>query len=74
MLNTDPVKDRLNSLETSLTVLKLLNAVYPPTSWTQAPDDDDETCNIWTLRLTISSWGWRTITELKNVDESESHT
>ncbi|KAF8628482.1 hypothetical protein AX15_003992 [Amanita polypyramis BW_CC] len=71
MLNTDPVKDRLNSLEASLTILKLLNAVYPPASWIQAPSDDDETCNIWTLRMMISNWGWRTITELKNVkDES----
>ncbi len=71
-VDIDPVKDRLNSLETALTVLKLLNAVYPPTSWTDAPSDDDETRNIWTLRATISSWGWRTITELKDVkDESE---
>ncbi|KAF8741027.1 hypothetical protein AX14_006226 [Amanita brunnescens Koide BX004] len=67
----DPVKDRLNSLETAFTILKLLNAVYPPTSWTQAPSDDDETRDIWTLRATISSWGWRTISELKDVtDES----
>jgi hypothetical protein len=68
----DPVKDRLNSLETAFTILKLLNAVYPPTSWTQAPSDDDETRDIWTLRATISSWGWRTISELKDVtDESK---
>ncbi|KAK2466957.1 hypothetical protein APHAL10511_001215 [Amanita phalloides] len=67
----DPVKDRLNSLETALTILKLLNVVYPPTAWAQAPSDDDETRHIWTLRATISGWGWRTITELKDVkDES----
>lgn len=67
----DPVKDRLNSLETALTILKLLNAVYPPTAWTGAASDDEETRHIWTVRATISSWGWRTISELKDVkDES----
>ncbi|PFH54395.1 hypothetical protein AMATHDRAFT_186396 [Amanita thiersii Skay4041] len=65
----DPVKDRLNSLETAATVLKLITAVYPPGSWTQSPSNDEETLELWILRATISSWGWRTITELKDVKD-----
>ncbi|KAM6500561.1 hypothetical protein JOM56_003575 [Amanita muscaria] len=64
----DPVKDRLNSLEVALTLLKLLNAVYPPMSWTQ-PLANEDLDDVWTLRATISSWGWRTITELKDVKD-----
>ncbi|KAF8636632.1 hypothetical protein AX17_003441 [Amanita inopinata Kibby_2008] len=68
-INYDPIKDRLNSLEAVVTILKLISAVYPPGSWTQFTSDDEETWQLWTLRATISNWGWRTITELKDVKD-----
>ncbi|KAJ7774775.1 hypothetical protein B0H16DRAFT_1508334 [Mycena metata] len=72
-LNYDPVKSRLRSLDSGLTIMKLSTAIYPPTAWLTAlpssPDEDTPEAQeeSWTLRSGVSSWAWRTIVELKEV-------
>ncbi|KAF7338334.1 GTP binding [Mycena venus] len=74
-LNYDPVKSRLRSLDSGLTIMKLSTAIYPPAAWLIAtpsspeentPEVQEET---WTLRSTISSWAWKTIVDLKEVKD-----
>ncbi|KAJ7709953.1 hypothetical protein B0H17DRAFT_1324761 [Mycena rosella] len=74
-LNYDPVKSRLRSLDSGLTIMKLSIAIYPPAAWlTAAPSSPDENTpeaqeESWTLRSGVSSWAWRTIVELKEVKD-----
>ncbi|TFK42625.1 hypothetical protein BDQ12DRAFT_703078 [Crucibulum laeve] len=72
----EPIKNRLNSLEAALTILKLSTSIYPPGAWinlssaqrTQTSEDIEEE---WSLRSSISNWAWRTVSELRDVkDES----
>lgn len=64
----DEVKNRLNSLEASQTILKLVNQVYPVGGWTKIPKNAPEcTEEDWDLRSTVSSWGWRLVSELRIV-------
>ena len=68
------MKFRLISLEAPLTIIKLSSAIYPPTSWNAHNDkiSEEEFCEEWGLRHAISSWGWRTVSALKDVqDESK---
>jgi hypothetical protein len=74
----DPVKSRLRSLDSGLTIMKLSTAIYPPGAWlTATPSSPEENTpeaqeESWTLRSMISSWAWKTIVDLKEVkDESE---
>ncbi|KAI0064603.1 hypothetical protein BV25DRAFT_1823008 [Artomyces pyxidatus] len=80
----EPVKFRLISLEAAVTILRLTSAIYPPGAWIQQPVvglvpkqdlpiSQEEVEESWTLRSGLSSWAWRTITELndrKEVDDS----
>ncbi|KAJ7172525.1 hypothetical protein C8R46DRAFT_1086280 [Mycena filopes] len=72
-LNYDPVKSRLRSLDSALTIMRLSTSIYPPTAWlTPTPSSPDEDTpeaqeESWTLRSGVSSWAWRTIVELKEV-------
>lgn len=74
---TDPVKSRLRSLDSGLTIMKLSTAIYPPAAWLTAtpssPDEDSSEAQeeSWTLRSGVSAWAWKTIVDLKEVkDES----
>ncbi|KAJ7632571.1 hypothetical protein FB45DRAFT_507396 [Roridomyces roridus] len=77
-LNYDPVKARLRSLDSGLTILKLSNAIYPPASWlTAAPSSPEENTpesqeESWTIRSGVSSWAWRIIVDLKEVKDDET--
>ncbi|KAJ7273663.1 hypothetical protein B0H12DRAFT_1090485 [Mycena haematopus] len=74
-LNYDPVKSRLRSLDSGLTIMKLSTAIYPPTAWLSAspPSAEESTPEAqeesWTLRSVISSWAWKTIVDLKEVKD-----
>ncbi|KAJ7109328.1 hypothetical protein C8R44DRAFT_802209 [Mycena epipterygia] len=74
-VNYDPVKSRLRSLDSGLTIMKLSTAIYPPAAWlTAAPSSPDENTpeaqeESWTLRSGVSSWAWRTIVDLKEVKD-----
>ncbi|KAJ7097972.1 hypothetical protein B0H15DRAFT_823645 [Mycena belliarum] len=74
-LNYDPVKSRLRSLDSGLTIMKLSTATYPPAAWlTAAPSSPDENTSeaqeeSWTLRSGVSSWAWRIIVDLKEVKD-----
>ncbi|KAJ7685139.1 hypothetical protein DFH06DRAFT_1157579 [Mycena polygramma] len=74
-LNYDPVKSRLRSLDSGLTIMKLSTAIYPPAAWlTAVPSDSDEETpeaqeESWTLRSGVSSWAWKTIVDLKEVND-----
>ncbi|KAJ7470716.1 hypothetical protein FB451DRAFT_349529 [Mycena latifolia] len=74
-LNYDPVKSRLRSLDSGLTIMKLSTAIYPPAAWlTAAPSSPDENTpeaqeESWTLRSGVSSWAWKTIVDLKEVKD-----
>ncbi|KAJ7452474.1 hypothetical protein B0H11DRAFT_293903 [Mycena galericulata] len=74
-LNYDPVKSRLRSLDSGLTIMKLSTAIYPPAAWLKAapfsPDENTPEAQeeSWTLRSGVSSWAWRTIVELKEVKD-----
>ncbi|KAJ6502596.1 hypothetical protein C8R45DRAFT_977130 [Mycena sanguinolenta] len=74
-LNYDPVKSRLRSLDSGLTIMKLSTAIYPPATWlTASPFSPEENTpeaqeESWTLRSVISSWAWKTIVDLKEVKD-----
>ncbi|KAJ7940684.1 hypothetical protein B0H13DRAFT_2246066 [Mycena leptocephala] len=71
----DPVKSRLRSLDSGLTIMKLSTAIYPPAAWlTSVPSSADENTpeaqeESWTLRSGVSSWAWWTIMDLKEVKD-----
>ncbi|TEB35889.1 hypothetical protein FA13DRAFT_1752625 [Coprinellus micaceus] len=67
-LGYDAVKFRLISLETALTIVKLSASIYQPMSWLGI-SPDDATKESWTLRSVISSWAWRTVSELKDTKD-----
>lgn len=57
----------LVSLDVPLKVLQLSAQVYPPRYWTReslswTPDALEE----WTVRVGISNWAWKLITELRD--------
>ncbi|KAJ3525511.1 hypothetical protein NM688_g8391 [Phlebia brevispora] len=78
----EPIKDRLVSLEAPFTILKLAVAIYPPGAWlhSQQPSingqdstAEDAAEEIWTLRVGLSQWAWRTISELgEDADEKSA--
>ncbi|KAJ7156022.1 hypothetical protein C8R43DRAFT_922335 [Mycena crocata] len=74
-LNYDPVKSRLRSLDSGLTIMKLSTAIYPPAAWlTAAPSSPEENTpdaqeESWILRSGVSSWAWRIIVDLKEVKD-----
>ncbi|KAF7793031.1 hypothetical protein EIP86_004136 [Pleurotus ostreatoroseus] len=79
----EPIKDRLVSLEAPFTILKLAVAIYPPGAWirTQQPTlngdriSTDQAEEVWTTRVTLSQWAWRTISELsEDGDEKRALT
>ncbi|KAF5315522.1 hypothetical protein D9611_004655 [Ephemerocybe angulata] len=67
-LGYDAVKFRLISLETAVTIIKLSATIYPPMSWLGITFDET-TKEAWTLRSGISSWAWRTVSELKDTKD-----
>ncbi|KAF5357793.1 hypothetical protein D9756_001613 [Leucocoprinus leucothites] len=69
-LDYDEVKNRLNSLEAGQTTLRLVAQIYTPGSWTRIAKGSPQTVEEeWSLRSTISSWGWRLVSELRNVKD-----
>ncbi|KAF9451074.1 hypothetical protein P691DRAFT_808915 [Macrolepiota fuliginosa MF-IS2] len=68
-LGYDEVKNRLNSLEAGQTVLRLVTRVYPVSAWTKVSEGGPEDIEEWDLRCTISSWGWRFVSELRSVKD-----
>ncbi|KAJ3545357.1 hypothetical protein NMY22_g2475 [Coprinellus aureogranulatus] len=67
-LGYDAVKFRLISLETALTIVKLSASIYQPMAWIEAQHDDISK-EAWILRSGISSWAWRTVSELKDTQD-----
>jgi hypothetical protein len=66
----DEVKNRLNSLEAGQTTLKLVTRIYSAGSWRKVPNEGPQGVEEeWELRSTISSWGWRFVSELRNVKD-----
>ncbi|KAJ3573972.1 hypothetical protein NP233_g2090 [Leucocoprinus birnbaumii] len=67
-LDYDEVKTRLNSLEAGQTTLRLVAQIYTPGSWISIPKGAPQAIDEeWSLRSTISSWGWRLVSELRSV-------
>lgn len=69
---SEPVKDRLASLEAAFTILKLSVAIYPPGGWLHHPPpptngessaSDTDTFD-WATRVGLCQWAWRAISEL----------
>lgn len=68
----EPIRDRLVSLEAPYTILKLAVAIYPPGAWIHAEQptvngdhiSTDQAEEVWAIRVTLSQWAWRTISEL----------
>lgn len=67
----DPVKVQLNSQDAGTKVLRLATAAYPSAAWVNA--DRDASSEEWATRQGLSSWVWRLISELKEVDEDGEH-
>ncbi|KAG7092418.1 hypothetical protein E1B28_008774 [Marasmius oreades] len=67
----EPVKYRLISLEAAVTVLKLSTAIYPTACWLDFPalDNIEDLEEAWNLRISLSSWAWRIVLELKDVKD-----
>jgi len=72
MFLLEPVKTRLNSLETALTLIKLSASIYPSNAWAKVTTLTDDTSQEWQVRIGISNWAWRTISALReSPDECE---
>lgn len=69
--DADAVKFHLISLQAAVTIIKLSSVIYPPTAWT-AFQHNSGFAEEWSIRSQISSWIWRTVSTLKDVqDESK---
>lgn len=77
----EPVKFRLISLEVAMTLVRLLSAIYPAGAWMRSPtslfpaessrlDRISDVAESWTLRVMLSNWTWRLITELRDDGQS----
>lgn len=74
----EPVKFRLTSLEVAKTLVRLSSAVYPVGAWMRDPTNlfpvespgldgiPEHVVESWTLRIGLSNWTWRLITELRD--------
>ncbi|KAG6376111.1 hypothetical protein JVT61DRAFT_2083 [Boletus reticuloceps] len=77
-LGYEPVKFRLTSLEVAMTLVRLSSAIYPVGSWMRDPTSlfplkssgldsiSERDAESWTLRIGLSNWTWRLITELRD--------
>jgi len=66
----DEIKSRLNSLEAARTTLRLVAQIYKPGSWTGVPKDPQQDVEEeWSLRSIVSGWGWRLVSELRNIKD-----
>lgn len=67
---SDAVRSRLNSLEAPLTLLKLASYIYPPMAWYNSKALlTEDGMEEWALRTGISSWAWRTLSDLNSVKD-----
>lgn len=74
----EPVKFRLTSLEVAMTLVRLSSAIYPVGAWmrdqtslfpVQSSGLDgipEHVAESWNLRIGLSNWTWRLITELRD--------
>ncbi|KAG9318442.1 hypothetical protein JVU11DRAFT_533 [Chiua virens] len=77
-LGYEPVKFRLISLEVAMTLARLSSAIYPTGAWMRGPTRlfpvksapldgiPEQVAESWTIRVGISNWTWRLITELRD--------
>ncbi|KAG8217480.1 hypothetical protein J3R82DRAFT_5625 [Butyriboletus roseoflavus] len=77
-LGYEPVKFRLTALEVAMTLVRLSSAIYPAGAWMRGPtslfpaessefdDIPEHMAESWTLRIGLSNWTWRLITELRD--------
>lgn len=76
--NIEPVKYRLTSLEVAMTLVRLSSAIYPVGAWMRDSTSlfplepsglngiSEHVAESWTLRIGLSNWTWRLITELRD--------
>jgi len=70
LMIVDEIKSRLNSLEAAQTTLRLVAQIYKPGSWIGISEDSQKAVEEeWSLRSIVSSWGWRLVSELRNVND-----
>lgn len=77
-LRVEPVKFRLTSLEVATTLVRLSSALYPVGAWMRGltslfPKESsgldgvpEHVAESWTLRIGLSNWTWRLISELRD--------
>ncbi|KAF8559536.1 hypothetical protein OG21DRAFT_1430391 [Imleria badia] len=77
-LGYEPVKFRLTSLEVAMTLVRLSSAIYPVGAWMRDPTSlflaessgldsiPERAAESWSLRIGLSNWTWRLITELRD--------